>query len=155
VIVKWSRSLRVAYQLGPPHQTSPNVALLTQLITRPLKEHRTGANLRCRRQVEPWPRSTVSAPRIARRVAVAHRSNPSGWVQRRLANNVDLAAGAKRKRKQHHWFALNHVRPSFNLMTTSSNSAQQRNQLTIRIRDEEAEQTRSLSGSAWPCGPLI
>jgi len=42
-----------------------------------------------------------------------------------LADKVDLAAEAKRKRKQHHWSKLNRVQPSSRLIATSNNSTQQ------------------------------
>ena len=42
-----------------------------------------------------------------------------------LANEVDLVAVAKRKRKQHHWSTFNRVQSSFRLMAASNNSIEQ------------------------------
>lgn len=65
-----------------PHQTSPNVDLLTRLITRSLKEHRTGANLRCRGQVDAEHRS---GSKNYTQGCNAHRPSPSaGWTSEAL-----------------------------------------------------------------------
>ena len=42
----------------------------------------------------------------------------AGWAC--PASEIDLVGIAKRKRKRHHWSALNHVRPSFSLIAPAT-----------------------------------
>jgi hypothetical protein len=57
----------------------------------------------------------------------AEPGSPDGPDKRWVSTGqgtVDLVAVAKRKRKRHHWSALNHLGPSFSLIPTSNNGVE-------------------------------